>query len=324
MRVAVVIPVFNDWTSLSKLISALDRVDVQEDVRFSLFVVDDGSSEPAAINSNLHELHRVNEIEIIVLTCNLGHQRAIAVGLVEVCSRKAFDEILVMDSDGEDRPADISRLLAEAARRPGHIICARRKRRPALAFHLWYECYKSIFLLLTGTRIDFGNFCLIPGGKLEALVSNSSIWNSLAATLLRSGIPLARVPSDRGTRYAGKSKMNFVSLVMHGLSAMSVYSDVVMVRLMLGTLVLSVATLLGMLIVVAIKLFTDLAIPGWASSVAGVLTIILLQSIMLFIVSAFTVLNTRSIKGVVPRLDAPAFILFRRKIVPSTVAQAAK
>jgi glycosyltransferase involved in cell wall biosynthesis len=304
MRVAIVTPLFNDWTSLSKLISALDVVDVQEGVRFSLFVVDDGSSEPVEINSPLHNLHRVNEIEIIGLTSNLGHQRAIAVGLVEVCNRSAFDAIVVMDSDGEDSPADIPRLLAMAARCPGHVICARRKRRPnLLVFRIWYECYKAAFLLLTGTRIDFGNFCFIPSEKLEALVSNSSIWNNLAATLSRSRIPLAQISADRGTRFAGASKMNFVSLVMHGLSAMSVYSDVVMVRLMLGALALGVATFLGILIVVAIKLFTDLAIPGWASSVAGALTIILLQGIMLFTISAFTVLNTRSIKPVVPRLS---------------------
>lgn len=321
MLIAIVTPVFNDWISLSELILALEVVDMPENIRFSVFVVDDGSSEPAAINCPLNTLHRIREIEIIGLACNLGHQRAIAVGLVEAFGREGFDAILVMDSDGEDRPADIPRMLEEAARRPGHIICARRKHRPGLVvFRFWYECYKAIFRLLTGARIDFGNFCLIPSGKVEALVSNTSIWNNLAATLTRSRIPLAGLPSDRGTRYAGKSKMNFVSLVMHGLSAMAVYSDVVMVRLMISTLALSAVTLLGILAVVAIKFLTSLAIPGWASSVAGLLTVILLQGAMLFTISAFSVLNTRNMKVVVPRLDALDFVLFRRKILPSSVA----
>jgi glycosyltransferase involved in cell wall biosynthesis len=325
MQVAVVTPVFNDWVSLSELISALEVVDVLEKVEFSLIVIDDASTEPAIINCPLNSLSRIREIEIVVLACNLGHQRAIAVGLVEVCSRGSFEAILVMDSDGEDRPADIPRLLAEAALRPGHIICAQRRHRPGLLFfRFWYECYKAMFHLLTGAQIDFGNFCLIPASKIEALVSTSSVWNNLAAALTRSRIPLAGLPSDRGRRYAGKSKMNFVSLVMHGLSAMAVYSDIIMVRLMLGTLALSAVTLLAILGVIAVKLFTNLAIPGWTSSAAGVLTIILLQGVMLFTISAFSVLNTRSLKVVVPRLDAPGFILSRRKILHCTIAQAAK
>ena len=321
MLVAIVTPVFNDWTSLSELIIALEIVDVPKNIQFSLIVVDDGSSEPVAITCPLHSLHRIREIEIISLSCNLGHQRAIAVGLVDVCGREGFDAVLVMDSDGEDRPTDIPRMLEEAARRPGHIICARRRRRPGLvAMSVWYECYKAAFRLMTGSRIDFGNFCLIPGEIVHALVNNSFIWNHLAATLTRSRLPLFGISSDRGTRYAGKSKMNFVSLVMHGLSAMAVYSDIVMVRLMLGTLALSAVTFLGILGVVMVRLFTNLAIPGWASSVAGLLTVILLQGVMLFTISAFSALNTRSIKVIVPRLDAPAFILFRRKILPSSVA----
>lgn len=322
MHLAIVTPVFNDWVSLSQLIGALEAVDVPESTHFSLFVIDDGSSEPAMINRPLQGLHRIREIEIIGLACNLGHQRAIAVGLVELCSRQGLDAVLVMDSDGEDRPADIPRMLEEAARRPGHIICARRERRPGLAvLRVWYACYKAVFHLLTGARIDFGNFCLIPRPKLEVLVSNSSIWNHLAATLTRSRIPLASFPSDRGERYAGKSKMNFVALVMHGLSAMAVYSDIVMVRLMLAMLALSGITGIGILSVIAVKFLTDLAIPGWASSVAGLLTVILLQGAMLFTISAFSVLNTRNIKVVVPRLDAEAFVLFRRKIWSAEIAQ---
>ena len=99
------------------------------------------------------------------------HQRAIAVGLVELSNHGTFSTILVMDSDGEDRPADIPRLCAEAEIRPGHITCAQRMQRSGpVAFRLWYECYKLIFRLLTGAQIDFGNFCFIPGDKLQSLI----------------------------------------------------------------------------------------------------------------------------------------------------------
>lgn len=319
MRIAIVTPVFDDWDSLSELIGALEVTSLADDIRFFLIVVDDGSTEPMKMEYRPRTLQRISEIEVVGLACNLGHQRAIAVGLVEVCKREQFDAVVVMDSDGEDSPSDIPRMLAEGMRHPEHIICARRERRPGLfALSFWYVCYKFIFRLLTGTRIDFGNFCLIPGSKLPTVVSNSSLWNHLAATLTRSRIPLISLPSDRGSRYTGKSKMSFVSLVMHGFSAISVYSDIVMLRLMIGALTLILATMLAIVIVVAIKIFTDLAIPGWATSLAGILTVILLQSAILFIISAFSVLNTRNLKVVVPLIDAQTFVLFRRKVFPTS------
>jgi hypothetical protein len=325
MHLAIITPVFNDWASLSRLVDDLDHIDVSKDIEFSLFAIDDGSNEPPVIDYPIETLHRIREIEIITLACNLGHQRAIAVGLVEAYQRKKFDGILVMDSDGEDRPADIPRLLAEAARRPDHIVCAQRQRRPGLmVFRMWYECYKFFFRLLTGTRIDFGNFCLIPAERLEALVSNSSIWNNLAGTLTRSRLPLSSLPSDRGRRYVGTSKMNFVSLVTHGLSAMAVYSDIVMVRLLLSTLAVSAVTLLGILWVVFIRLFTTLAIPGWATSAVGILVIVLVQALMLFTIAAFNMMSARSTKVVIPRLDAPSFVLSRKSVLPAGFAEAAE
>jgi polyisoprenyl-phosphate glycosyltransferase len=316
-RIAIVIPVYNDWASLSRLISEIETCEMHEDIGFSLFIINDGSTDPPSIKCPSQPPHRIVEIELINLACNLGHQRAIAVGLVEVCRRGTIESILVMDSDGEDDPVDIPRLYAEAKKRPGHIICAQRKRRPGLAaFRVWYECYKLIFRLLTGVRVDFGNFCLIPRAKLELLINNSSIWNNLAGTLARARIPLAKLPSDRGKRYAGKSQMNFISLVTHGLSAISVYSDVVVVRLMIATLTTMALTLLGICWVLVVKLFTNLAIPGWATSAIGVLAVILTQALILFTISAFSLMNNRSIKLVIPRLDALSFVLSRQRLLP--------
>jgi glycosyltransferase involved in cell wall biosynthesis len=325
MHIAVVIPVFNDWRSLSKLIGKLELVDLPPRSSLSLFVVDDGSTEPAEIDYPLHTLSRIKGIEIITLTCNLGHQRAIAVGLVETGSCKDIDLVLVMDCDGEDRPEDIPQLLSEAVRLPGHIVCAQRTHRPtSMAFRFWYQCYKLTFRLLTGSKIDFGNFCLIPHDKIPVVVSYASIWNNLAATLTRVHIPLNRVPITRGRRYAGESKMNFVSLFAHGMGAMAVFAEIMMIRLMLGALVLSAVTTLGILAVVAVRMFTDLAIPGWASAVAGLLMIILFQGLTVFTISAVTILNSRGIKGILPRVDANDFVLFRRKILPMTAAVTTK
>jgi len=324
VKIAIVTPVFNDWASLSQLIGALDKINAPRDVHFHVFPVDDGSSDPVVVDYPLQTLQRIRAVEMIRLICNLGHQRAIAVGLVEVYQRRhEFDAVLVMDADGEDRPEDIPRLIDELRRRPHHLICAQRGQRPGLLlFRIWYACYKLAFRLFTGARIDFGNFCLIPVDQLEALVSNSSLWNNLAGALTRSRLPLARLPIDRGRRYAGQSKMNFVSLVMHGLGAIAVYSDIAMVRLLLATLSISAITVLSILCVGAIKLFTTLAIPGWATTAAGILLIILAQALMLFTIACFNIINARSAKVVIPRLDALDFIATRRQLLqPNRAAE---
>jgi len=324
-HLAVVTPVFNDWASLSRLIADLDDVSTASATEFSIFVIDDGSSEPPSIDLSLDRLRRVRGVEIITLACNMGHQRAIAIGLVEAHRRKGFDAVLVMDADGEDRPSDVPRLVEEARQHPGHIVCARRRRRPGLyAFVAWYACYKLLFRLLTGRRLDFGNFCLIPSERLGALISDPSIWNHLASALGRARNPLLRVPIDRGSRYAGVSKMNFVSLVMHGLSAMAVYSDVVMVRLLLGAVAVSILTIAGLCGVVFVKLFTALAIPGWATSAAGILVIVLVQALMLFTIAAFNIMSARSLTVVIPRLDAAKFILSRRVVLSRALGEAAE
>ncbi len=325
MHVGIVIPVLNDWVSLSQLIGEVQNLDRAEGVEFSIYVIDDGSSEPAVVQLPPGVRGHIREIEIITLACNLGHQRAIAVGLVAVATRSDLDAVLIMDADGEDRPADIPRLLEAATRHAGHIICAQRQHRPGLvAFHFFYSCYKFLFRLLTGVRIEFGNFCLIPKQAVGALVSNSSVWSNLPGTLVRSRLPIVKLPLDRGVRYAGKSKMGFVPLVMHGLSAIAVYNDIVTVRLMIATVAISAILIVGILWVIFIKTFTTLAIPGWATSAVGILLIILMQALVLFMSSAFTVMSARSMKAVIPKLDAPAYVLSRKKLVSSATSEAAE
>lgn len=111
---------------------------------------------------------------------------------------------------------------------------------------------------------------------------------------------------------------------MHGLSAMAVYSDIIMVRLLLASLAVTAVAGLGILYVVIEKLFTSLAIPGWATSAAGILAIIMVQALMLFTIAAFNMMSVRTIKVVIPILDAPNFVLARRVIHPIEAHAAAE
>jgi polyisoprenyl-phosphate glycosyltransferase len=310
MQVTLVIPVYDDWMSLKRLLRTIDDQLGLERVVFNVIVVNDGSrTKPSFAEWCDGGFKRIRGIQLANLICNLGNQRAIAVGLVLASQEAGSDGVIVLDCDGEDRPEDIPALIAKAMDNPGQIICARRsKRSESLAFKAFYRLYKAMFRALAGATINFGNFCYIPHATLDGLAYSPSLWNHLAATLVRSRVPLVRIATQRGRRYAGESQMNLDALIAVGLSAISVYADIVLVRITIGMLVISALTIVGLATVAGIRLLTDLAIPGWASTVFGSLSIVLLQSLIFAVISAFLLLSARSTKPVIPMIDGPHFI----------------
>jgi len=309
-RVCIVIPAFNDWDSAARLLTDLGNVGQAHNLRFRVIIIDDASTVSAPDTWQSFDPASFDSFEIARLACNLGHQRAIAVGLViakdelEQCSA-----VIVMDSDGEDLPSDIPRLLAASAAHPGSVVCARRARRSEpLVFRLSYQLYKLLFGSLTGTQIDFGNYCLIPKPALRAVVSQAGIWNHLAATLTRSRVPLVKIDTARGERYSGRSKMSFISLVVHGLTAVAVYADVALVRLVLLAMVLAACAFAGIIATIGIRVATPWPIPGWASDVAGTLSILLSQAVLIPAIGVFVVLSLRTARTVVPLMDAKHYV----------------
>jgi len=315
-RVCIVVPAHNDWESVSRLLHELGNVGEAHDLHFRVVIVDDSSAVNAPDSWQSLDHARLEYLAIVRLACNLGHQRAIAVGLVVAKDElQSCSSVIVMDGDGEDQPSDIPRLLAASIAHPGAVVCARRARRSEpLTFRLLYRLYKISFGSLTGTQIDFGNFCLIPQHTLRAVISQAGIWNHLAATLTRSRVPLTKIDTARGQRYAGQSKMNFVSLVVHGLTAVAVYADVALVRIMLLAMVMAGFAFAGIVLTVGVRLATPWPIPGWASSVAGTLSILLFQAVLIPVIGVFVVLSLRTARTVVPLLDAKDFIESIRKI----------
>jgi len=317
-RLGIVTPVLDDWESLAILLRGIDGQ--LQGVTAHVFVVDDGSRaafDPASLdlasldlaNLDLGGAGAIGAISIVRLAANVGHQRAIAIGLIEAERQTDLDAVVVLDSDGEDRPEDIPHLLAAAAANPGAIVLAQRaKRSENWRFRLAYRAYKAMFHLATGRVIDFGNFSLLPIGAVQRLIDMPELWNNLAATVMRSRIPVRSVPTDRGHRYAGRSRMNLAGLVTHGLSAMSVYTDVIFVRLLAATAALAGLSVVGIAVTAAIRLFTTLATPGWATNVVGNLLVLLLQTVVIVAASALMLLAGRSNRQIVPAVDAPAYI----------------
>jgi hypothetical protein len=200
-----------------------------------------------------------------------------------------------MDCDGEDAPEHIPMLLAAHRRDPDAIIVARRARRSeGFAFRLLYRLYKLIFRLLIGSPITFGNFALIPASRLKRLLVMPELWNHLAATYIKSRVPLRSVLLPRGQRYAGVSRMNWPGLIVHGLSAIAVFSDLLVARVLVASVLLLVVSILGVLAVMVVRFGTNLAIAGWATNAVGLLVIVSLQSSFLSLLASFLVLNGRT------------------------------
>jgi polyisoprenyl-phosphate glycosyltransferase len=312
MKVAIITPVFNDWASADQLLARLDRLTVPGVSRLRVVVVNDGSTISPDAAFWRRELLKIDGLVSLDLACNLGHQRAIALGIAAVAQDDEDDLVVIMDSDGEDDPNDVPRLIAAYNEHPGHVIVARRSERSeGFRFRLGYLLYRLMFHVLVGRRIRFGNFCAINRDTAVRLARSSHAWNHLAASLLRSGLPFISVQTRRARRYAGQPSTNFVSLITHGLSALAVFSDYVIARLFLFAALLGTFAFAGGLVVLAMRLFTDRAVPGWATAAGGVFAIILVQALLLFLIAAVQSLASRSQVGAVPANLVETFVKAR-------------
>ena len=276
--------VYNDWASAEDLFRALDQQFSQRDWNAHLVLVDDGSHEARPANF-LATLQRFSSIEIVGLRRNMGHQRALAIGLSYVLETEKKEPVVVMDADGEDRPEDVVRLVDTFAGGDGTriIFAERSKRSEGALFRLLYLFYRALHFLLTGYGIRFGNFSIIPPKLIGALVVDPNLWLHYAATVVSARLPFTTIPTERGVRLHGQSKLNLTHMVIHGLSAITCYSEVVGLRLILGTFGLILAITFVMVSVLVIKLATPWAIPGWTSSVMGISGILLLQSLLIML-----------------------------------------
>jgi len=301
MTLTVLTPIYNDWAALSSLIPALDRELASRGRTAALLIVDDGSPQapPDTASFNVSAL---TSIEILHLRRNLGHQRAIAIGLASLEAHAAPDAVIVMDGDGEDRPEDVNRLVdkLEAQDSSCVVFAERTRRSEGIVFATLYWAYRFVHLLLTGERVRVGNFSVVPRVLLRRLVAVSALWNHYAAAVFHARIPFTTIPTIRGTRYAGVSQMNFVGLVTHGLSAMSVFGDRIGVRLLIASCALAVVVVSVVTGFLGWHAVADVRVPGWAVT-AGLATVLLL--FLLFATSlafVFIILAGRGNPGFLP------------------------
>ena len=309
-RPTVVIPVLNDWDALRRVLLMLDGELAAAGQLANVLVVDDGSTVPAPRDLFAELGTAVCDVRVLHLRRNLGHQRAIAIGLTCAFEQTDATEFVVMDGDGEDAPSDVPRLLA-ALREAGPntvVFAARSKRSEGATFRMFYALFRLVHWLLIGRVPRVGNFSALTRGVLERLVVTSDMWNHYAATVYRSRVDIRTIPTARAKRLCDGPGMSFVALVVHGLSALAVYGDVVGVRSLIATGVLILTSMLAVVVALGVELLTPFAVPRWATVGVGVAVLVCVQAMSLAFVLCLSILGARDRLGFIPIRDYAYFV----------------
>ena len=227
----ILIPVFNDWESLLSLLNNIHTLKINNIAHIKVLIVDDCSTE--ILNKKI-EFDSFKNIEIIKNSKNIGHGKSIAHGINYISKKNDFDYLIVMDGDGEDRPEEVKELILKSIDLPSLTITANRiKRSESAFFKLSYHLHKILTLVLTGYSIKFGNFMCIPRQDLNLIVSNKNLSVSFSGTIAKFIKNKTFIPSMRGVRYYGPTKMSFLKLIRHSLLIMSTFRKEAALRLSL-------------------------------------------------------------------------------------------
>ena len=229
MKFKILIPIYNDWQSISELLDNIEHNLSGIDHEISVIIINDASNHDRKEEDKTFE--NIHSIKILNMKMNQGHARCIATGLKYIYEKEEFDYIIPMDGDGEDRPEEIKEFMNQIHNSNGKPIVGKRvKRSEGLFFKLCYEFHKLITLTFTGKSIKFGNYTCLPKTTVEKMINEKATWNSFSGSLSKLEKDLFEIPSIRGDRYFGPSKMSFLNLITHSFSMISVFRKTVLIR----------------------------------------------------------------------------------------------
>ena len=229
MKIKILIPVYNDWQSVFKLLDEINSNLANLDHEISVIIVNDASNHDREDEDK--DFENLHSVKILNMKINQGHTRCIATGLKYIFEKEDFDYAIPMDGDGEDRPEEIKDFINKISNTNGKPIVGERvKRSEDLIFKTCYQLHKLITLTFTGKSIKFGNFTCLPKSTVEKMVNEKATWNSFSGSLRKIENDFITIPSIRGVRYFGPTKMSFYKLIKHSLSIISVFRNTFLIR----------------------------------------------------------------------------------------------
>ena len=228
-KIRILIPVYNDWQSVFKLLENINTEVLTLDCEFSVIIVNDASTESRSkFSPNFSNL---KSIQVINMKENKGHARCNAAGLKHINEKEDFDYVIPMDGDGEDRPVELRLLIEKIKEYPDIVVTANRvKRSEGFLFKLCYLVHKYLTLVFTGQNIRYGNYTCLTKSAVNAMVNEPATWSSFSGSLSKIAKDKKSIPSERGTRYFGPSKMSFINLLKHSLSIIAVFKITLLIR----------------------------------------------------------------------------------------------
>jgi polyisoprenyl-phosphate glycosyltransferase len=317
--VTVLTPLYNDWGAACSLIQRIDSVCASWNARsVKILVVDDASQQECSQELDRLALSNIESVEVLRLVRNLGHQRAIAVGLTALFEGREETTVVVMDGDGEDNPDDIADLLATIRNTSSQkiVFAERTIRSEGRIFCFFYQLYRFVHYMLTGRQIRFGNFSAIPARLLHPIVTVPDLWNHYAASVISAKIPYTLIATTRAKRYGGDSKMNFISLVTHGLGAISAHRELVCARTLMiisSAVALSVGYLAWTLLSFSRRSGNAHVGPLVALAILLIATLLSIGLVLIFVT-----LGNRNRASFIPIRDCGQFVAHRQRRLAKT------
>jgi len=228
-KIKILIPVYNDWQSVFKLLENINSEVSTLDGEFSAIIVNDASTEDRPEFSA--DLDNLKSVQIINMRENRGHARCNAAGLKHINEKEDFDYIIPMDGDGEDRPEELRLFIEKIKDYPNTIVTANRvKRSEGFIFKFFYLVHKYLTHVFTGQTIKYGNYTCLPKLAVNEMINEPATWNSFSGSLAKIAKDRRFIPSERGIRYFGPSKMSFINLLKHSLSIIAVFKTTLLIR----------------------------------------------------------------------------------------------
>ena len=229
MKIIILTPVYNDWQSVYKLVDEINNLSLNQEFEISIYIFNDYSNHDRPDFEK--NLENINSIKIFNMKKNQGHARCIATGLKYIFEKDNFDYVIPMDGDGEDRPEEIVSFLNQIKKTQDKPVVGERvKRSENRIFKICYQLHKFLTFVFTGKSIKFGNFSCLPRSIVEKMINEKATWNSFSGSLKKIENDLISIPSIRGNRYFGPSKMSFINLIKHSLTIISVFRKTFLIR----------------------------------------------------------------------------------------------
>jgi glycosyltransferase involved in cell wall biosynthesis len=282
--ISVVLPVFNEEQILHQLIGQISNTLNNSGVCWNIVLVNDGSTDSSG--QIMDELaHQDSRIHVLHLARNFGHQSAVHAG---VCFASG-DAVVVMDSDGQDSPDAISTMIDHWFNGDDVVYAVRFGRKESLPKRFLFNAFYRVLSAVASIKIpkDAGNFGLIDRAvvnQIRLLSENDRYFPGLRCWV---GYRQRALLVERLARHDDQPRVRLKGLISLAKTALFSFSRVPLH--VFYVLAASSASVSVGCIAFAIfhKIFTGLAIPGWASTTSAIAFFGAIQSLGIAILGEY-------------------------------------